>query len=514
MIRADGRKLPPSVLVRKASAAISWPAVVAVVSLFVALTVGLALYLSIWQDEAYSMYTSSTDFVSALRKGLTFEAQAPLYFGVLELWRTINGSVFFARLLSIAFSCATLAYAWHFARRYIRGVAPEVVLAFVALNPFLIWAAVEIRPYPAAIALSTALLYYLFRGWVDDDDDGARLQARAAFVLVAILGAYTQYYLVNLVAAGAVAVLLLGRRDKIVSYLVASSIVAFALVPLLFIVPSQLRAYSGPVTVQLPGYVIVLALFQYLFPHDMIGGWAHRPKANAAYFTCILLVGALLWRQLSSVGKTARLLLAITIPLTVSFGLFIGVAHIPVNFPRQTAVLFAPTLFMAAALIGDVRPKRRPLILQTYAAVYVALALLSLWMNYRDLAKVGDWARVGEFLNTHVSAPDAVAVFDSEVQLPLRYYFTSHALTSIPRPLSLERFDEGLFVIHDEREVARSLDGVRKSHTRVWLVMNDLCTALPKYYGCTYLDTYVAKYFKTVDRSTFNRSSVTELTVK
>ncbi|MGD0474300.1 MAG: glycosyltransferase family 39 protein, partial [Candidatus Velthaea sp.] len=503
MIRTELRKAPSVVVLRTAARAVSWPAIVSVLVAFLGLTVSLAFHLSIGQDEAYSLHTSTGDLVSALRRGVTYEAQAPLYFGILELWRTVSDSVFFARLLSIAFSCVTLGFAWQFARRYIRGIAAETVLAFVAFNPFIIWASVEIRPYSAAAAFATALLYYFFRGWIDDDAD---LQPRLAFVAVAIVGAYTHYYIVALVAAGAVAVVGLGQRRKLVSYLIASGVIAVALVPILFLLPLQLESYSAlSNATQSPAYSIVLAIFEFLLPHHIIRSWIHRPAANTAYFVCAIALGLLLIRLLTSVSKVARALVTIAIGVAAMFAVLIGAGHMPVTFPRQTAVLFAPTLFAALALIRDVRPTRRPLILQTYAAVYALLVVLSFWSDYHDVSKSGDWRRVGRLLSTVVAPNDAIAVFDTELSLPLGYYFNSHPLTPIPRPLTFDRFDEDLFVIHNRNEVVQSLGRLRRDHTRVWLVMNDLCASLPQFYGCPYLDAYIGEHFRIVKTYKFNR---------
>jgi hypothetical protein len=513
MIRADMRDVGIGTVARAVTSPVRRSVVIAVLVLFLALTGALAAALNMGQDEAYSLHTSSApNFVSAFSKGVTFEVQAPLYFGVLEVWRTVNDSVFFARLLSIACCLVALNFVWRFARRYIPGIAPEIVLAFVALNPFMIWAAVEMRPYAAAIALSTALLYYFFRGWFDD---GAATRARAAFIVIAIVGAYTQYYVVTLVVGGGAAILALGQPRKFRSYFLAASIIGVALIPIAFMLPQQLKAYtvlSSPAHVRVSS--VVMAIFEFLAPYHAIGGWAQNPIANVLYVLCALLTAGSLWRRLTSVGRVARGLAVIAAGLAATFAVFIVVGHIDVVFPRQGAALFAPTILAALALIGDLRPLRRPLVLRTYAAFYAVLVAFTLWSDYHAGSKSGDWKSIARLLTAQTAPSDAVAVFDAEAQLPLEYYFTSRPITPIPRPLSLETFDEDMYVIHDEREVARSLGGLSAGHRHVWLVMNDLCTWLPKYFGCAYLTAYVDRHFTIVKEFRFNQASVLELAAK
>ncbi|HEV7180287.1 MAG TPA: hypothetical protein VGN11_10450, partial [Candidatus Baltobacteraceae bacterium] len=71
------------------------------VSISVGLMFVLAYVLNIWQDEAYTLQTTSRGIVYAFHQAVAFEQSAPLYFLALTLWRHINDSVFFLRLFSV-----------------------------------------------------------------------------------------------------------------------------------------------------------------------------------------------------------------------------------------------------------------------------------------------------------------------------------------------------------------------------------------------------------------------------
>src|SRR6476620_6828221 len=97
----------------------------------------LAWHLNIWSDEASSLY--STEHISfAFQNAASIERQAPLYFWILSLWRTVNGSIFFARLLSALFSVAAI---WLFAgltQRVLKSRrASLLATAFFAVHPIL-----------------------------------------------------------------------------------------------------------------------------------------------------------------------------------------------------------------------------------------------------------------------------------------------------------------------------------------------------------------------------------------
>jgi hypothetical protein len=55
----------------------------------------------IWEDEAYSLNTTSHNLFEVVKFSYNFEGQPPFYFLLLAVWRKINSSIFFARLLSV-----------------------------------------------------------------------------------------------------------------------------------------------------------------------------------------------------------------------------------------------------------------------------------------------------------------------------------------------------------------------------------------------------------------------------
>src|SRR5665647_3232622 len=63
----------------------------------------LSYKLNIWEDEAYSLHTTSKNLATVIRESYDFEGQPPFYFLLLAIWRHINSGIFFARLLSLIF---------------------------------------------------------------------------------------------------------------------------------------------------------------------------------------------------------------------------------------------------------------------------------------------------------------------------------------------------------------------------------------------------------------------------
>src|SRR5262245_13265135 len=170
-------------------------AVGAMVVLYLALTAWLSWELNVWRDEMYSLHTSAESVGYAARRAIDFELQPPVYFALLAAWRTIDDSIFFARLLSSLFGAGAILVAVALARRIAPRVHPGYVAAVFATHPFLVWAGTEIRVYALVVLLSALLTFTFIEAyWVAPP----RPRMRLAFAAVALVSMYTQYYLVLL----------------------------------------------------------------------------------------------------------------------------------------------------------------------------------------------------------------------------------------------------------------------------------------------------------------------------
>lgn len=122
----------------------------------------LAYRLNLWEDESYSMHTSSNNLIDVIRLSYDFEGQPPFYFVILSIWRHINPGIFFARLLSTISIGISAFYFYRLVRLVSGADSSRWMIVIFLLNPFSVWAALEIRLYSLAILLSTILVYYFF----------------------------------------------------------------------------------------------------------------------------------------------------------------------------------------------------------------------------------------------------------------------------------------------------------------------------------------------------------------
>src|SRR5581483_12335958 len=71
------------------------------------LTIPLAIVLNVWQDDAYTLFSTDRGLGYAFHQAIGFEQNAPLYFVVMTLWRHVDGGAVFARMFSVLCAAST-----------------------------------------------------------------------------------------------------------------------------------------------------------------------------------------------------------------------------------------------------------------------------------------------------------------------------------------------------------------------------------------------------------------------
>ncbi len=462
-----------------------------------AVTLPLAYILNLWQDEAYTLQTTGHGLAYAFHQALAFEQNAPLYFVFLAALRHLGTSVFFLRLPSVLCIAVAVALVPELARRYVPAIDAGLVTLVAAWNPFVIWAAVEMRVYALIIVLSALLLLTFFDAFL------ARTPSKAsafAYAVCCILALYTQYYLGFLIAAQALTLLLVQRR-AIGRFALCAAAGAIAFAPMLAIVPAQVQNFKSaftpptfPRAVEVLGAILARYAFPVLIPH-----------AKLVYLA--LAVGAVVAaiaarKRFTSFGNGTILL------ITAWTFLFFAVASYATGvqiLDRHAACLYLPFSLSIFAIFTFLR---RPL--QERAALgWSCLALLAstvaLVQTYAPLAKPGDWIRATAYLRAHERWQEPIVVFEAENALPLAYYYHGpNRIVAIPRGVDFRRYDVTSFVLHGGSEVQAAIPPAR----RVWLVTAGECASANIRFGCDVLERYVAQHYRTDSSASFYGSRI------
>ena len=485
-----------------ASRTASWP-VWAILGLQLLVTVPLAWVLNLWVDEVYSLHTTAQAPMAALSGGIHFERQAPLYFGILSLWRELDASVFFARVLSILCVGASGLVLARIARRLFPDLHPAWFVAAFALSPAAIWAAVEIRVYALSILLGALLLWAGLAAFFAAE---RRRGAWVAFVAVAVASLYTYYYLGFLLVGLGAALLATGRARELGRYALAMACVAALCAPIALWLPGQAGGGGEPerlglmAALRFGGSILADALLPGNRLAAVIGSRAGRWLARGVALTLAALL-------LTRPGVLARLarerdalaiwVVALAVPLQFAAVAWL-VGYFLVEDARYWTYLSLPATI---AVVSVAAATRRVGWLAAVVALLVGANAAELVHTYRPLAKPTDAARVAAFLMQQERADEPILVFPNEWVLTLRHYYRgANPIVAIPHEPSLETYDPRDLAVQSEQQLDALLQRLPPDRGTLWLVKDDEI-----YRGRDRLERFVDQHFRVEQSWTFYR---------
>jgi hypothetical protein len=468
---------------------------------YAVIAIPLAAALSIGQDEAYTLHTTGRDVAFAFSQAISFEQSAPLYFVLIAMWRHLIDSLFFVRCFSMLCIGGTLLLTPQIVRRYLPGADTSRVTAVLALNPVSLWAALEARPYAMIILLSALLLLVFYDAFIERSS-GRRWRMMLLYAVLVTASLYTQYYLAFLIAAQGIA-LVIYARQALRPYAVACGIAAVAFAPLLVTLPGEIQNYAGP----FPGpsspvealVTLIKILSEYVLPLSELGA-KHVTYAIAA----VAVIVAFVMARRSFTHRGPALILIVLGGSIVLFAIALYVERVHV-LNRHLAFLYVPAVLSVFAVTGYFKEPARSRAASGCAVICVLLSIVALFVNYRALAKPGDWTRVAAYLQEHGRPGEPIAVFQAETALPFTFdYHGPNTVVAIPAAIDFRTYDVRRFMVRDERQLAQTMPSAR----RLWLIRSGDCREATIRFGCDLLERYIAERYRVASTAKFYRTTV------
>lgn len=481
--------------------------VLALILLNLCITLPLALKLNIWVDEAYSLHTTGKDIEYAIQQSLHFELQPPLYFILLTLWRHLNGSIFFARLFSVICTVLTIYSFSRLSKIFISEIHPFWGVCFVAINPFLVWAAVEIRLYAFWILLCSLLILTFFYGHLSE---APKTRSRLAYIVLSVAVLYTQYYSAFLLLANGIVLLVLKHWRSLQNYVFDMAGVSLCFSPMLLVISHQLQEHTDKPENSESFLEIIKTTLQMTINFIVENPGLPIPEKQkmVLYFLSIsplLFLFIKYWRHFTS--KTIAIYI-ISIVLFTSFLALKGfIGNYSVAF-RHMTVIFIPSVLFVFCTLSIIERKYRTQIILVWMIIVLSLNTLSLYINYRPMAKRGDYARVASYIMSYEKPNQPVLVFNAEAAIPLTYYYSGvNPVISIPKEEDFQSFNPQDWLIKNEQEI---IDKIPRQSNSFWLVKNEFCSyKIPEVVrSCELLDVFSKANYITEKSENFYRANV------
>lgn len=136
---------------------------IALVSLLVLVT---SLGKSIWTDESVSLYSAHLSWSALWQQSHVVDRVFLPYYALLHLWLLINGSIEWARVLSLLGFALCVFFVGRLAHRLGGFWCGVVAAVLCATNPLMVQEALDARPYALTALFATLSVAFLFR-WLD-----------------------------------------------------------------------------------------------------------------------------------------------------------------------------------------------------------------------------------------------------------------------------------------------------------------------------------------------------------
>lgn len=467
----------------------------------------LAFSLNIWAEEASTLFSTQHGLLSAIRHAAIDERQPPLYFWVMSLWRSIDGSIFFARLFSIICSIVAIRVFAGTARRVFTREATLLATAFFALHPVLVWASTEIRSYSLVVLLSVISVRLFLDIFLESD--GRRNARWLWLAFTAVVAAYTSYHLLYLFAGFLAAFFIAGKWEQAKRYLLIAAVAAIACIPLIFIVKTKVGGGNSRSAGSLIDGVQVLwqGLLTFILPAGLFSSVAITTVSAARAWIVVACFGAVILGAVRCWDSISRLTAALGSVTGVSAAILLAMhfALGPFRTPSEVAFLFVPVLFFFASLLTDLfkMTTERTTRLVSLAAGLLVLASFSysLLNLYPAGVKQGDWARIGAFIQENERPGQPIVVFPIFDAMALPYHYRGQ--NQILPAENFFEFATGASIgsaASAVKEIDHVISQIPDDAADVWLATGEACQTTQ---ACVPLDNFVMANYTIVIEKEF-----------
>jgi hypothetical protein len=471
----------------------------------------LCMEAPFWEDEFYTLDTSSYNISGVISQSYNFEGQPPVYFVLLKIWRQIDDGFVFARFLSLLFVFLTVWVFMRLLRLLSDGGDLIWLLIIFLLNPFTVWAALEIRTYSLLIFLSTILIYSFLSYYLASKNFHLYL-----FLITCVIGLYTQYYFVFLIIALTFSLLVFkGWRAffKLCLYLIP--VVLMFLPNLIFLKENlSMQHTSNPDYSALKGISKVLQS-----PPKLMLALNLVPIKNGIKLFIILLFIVLAVFGYIKAYKNHiysgiyferyNIILVSASVIVILFGIVVVITR-TVFADKYMAIAF-PLLILLFAIFQVHFSLYRKLIYVTLSISFILLLL----MTYIHPVKLFDFKSLVKYVDKIEQKGEPIMFYRNAMSLPFGYYYKGqNQLVPLPDPV---RFDTTyLRNIKDTLELRQVIAGITpKSESYLLITDDNTDYAYSVNFNRKMVDEYLNAHFRTtLDTSFFGEGPTYRLRIR
>jgi hypothetical protein len=459
---------------------------------YAAIITYLCYKLNVSEDESYTLNTSTKTFAGVIRQSYMFEGQPPLYFLVMKYWRMLNDSVFFARFFSIVCIALSGYVITKLHRLLFNDEYYRWVLVVFLLNPYTVWCGLDTRLYAMLILLAAIAIYCFMQYYMLQSKKHLYL-----FLLVTLLGLYTQYFFGVLVTGMAAALLVYRGWKALFTFCLYMLPVVLLFLPNLIYLQYQLDMHQPEAGVVYTIQDKISKAFEVL--HSPQNLMLSVDEVDYAYINRFVRLALLLVAVVAYIGmyKKARLaekkyaqhynvLLIATAVITVIMMALIAWSGIIYNDSYMTVLYpFLILLFSIFIFLGNHISR---------VITYTSIAVYFIWLlNFLYSVPVNtyDFNGIAGYVRSIEKKNEPILIYRNMLSLPFSYsYNGNNPIVPLPKPVNFDT----TFIQHvkDTTELVHVFDNI-KTPCDSYIYISDL----NKMNRIDIIDTYLVANFIT-----------------
>ena len=428
----------------------------------------LAYKINVSEDETYTLNTTSYHLFKVIYQSYHFEGQLPAYFILLNIWRQLNNGIFFTRI----FSVLLILFSAFYFNKIIKLISNKEnslwITTLYLINPFIIWSALEIRPYALVVLLSVISLFYFFKYYLTNLN-------RYLIILVAVslIGLFTQYFYTFLISSYAFLILFFKGIRPFIKYCLFLLPAVLLFLPNLYFIAEQYNLHTSPFSSEssiIKTSVIFYTIKDFLFAdnHAMINIWLSR-GFKLIFCILIIYVYSLVLRKKIVNNKSQEIInLILLLNLLLIIHFFVFVLTSSIGFANRYLAIIFPVLMMIFFLFEFLPNILNKILYISFFLYYMSQSIIF----YTHPVKSYDYISMAAYIKNTEFVNEPIIFYRPGLSLPFKYYYMgNNPIFPLPHEV---RFDTNYIInIKDSSALGRSLDRINEDFKSM-LFISDL----------------------------------------
>lgn len=399
--------------------------------------------LSLWLDEAYTVWFTKRTWFELWFWVPEFESHPPLYYSLMKMWGSAFGELngIYYRYASIFLSCCLFVVSFFSIKSLKNYLGLESNNSYLAssllilFSPIIFWYSVEARPYLFFSLSYFVAVYYAMKIIM--------YPGKNRYWFFFVIGSFFtnwSHSIGPLFSAALFLALFLNviflesKKKYLINIMVSGVVVGILSIPLVYFIFNQLSQWSVSTWIPEPSFSSFWnAIESFLFPNYFYGYLENRFGiffSEVSSALVILIISALLSFGLFKVykkNKSLLLLYVLSVSVVPVVTLFVSYYGPNVFLTRTLVPVLAPYFVLLSISIGFISNKR---------ISFVILLAISLNLSAGIYGKIKwgykePWQEITDTLINQNEEGDAILLLPNSLQIPIGIYDSENVLSGI-----------------------------------------------------------------------------------